>query len=187
MDPGFHFGGLSTYQWDSWAEWYCNCGHGPDDHKGPEEDVDVDSIELEFVPCTLCDCGNYEVAYGPWLSECLVCGAGEFFHETLDLECPGFYDGPTCEICDVSHLNHLEDRKGWDEARDACDKYIPRSDIVYLDTASGEDLTSLGLDRAAAMAIISTRPHGTISAALADVDGVGVDTVRRLIGSDRVV
>ena len=179
--------GVGTYQWDSWSEWYCNCGHEPGDHKGPEEDVDVDSVELEYVPCTLCGCGNYEVAYGPWLSECLVCGAGEFFHETLDLECPGFYDGPTCEICDVSHLDHLEDRKDWDYGRFACDEYIPRFDIVYLDTASGEELMSLGLDRSTAMAIIRTRPHGTISAALADIDGVGVDTVRRLIGSSRIV
>jgi hypothetical protein len=111
----------------------------------------------------------------------------EFFHETLDLECPGFYDGPTCEICDVSHLNHLEDRKDWDEARDACDEYIPRSDIVYLDTASGQELMSLGLDRATAMAIIRTRPHGTISLSLLDVDGIETKTICKLVDSDRVV
>ncbi|MBT7691098.1 MAG: DUF3293 domain-containing protein [Gemmatimonadales bacterium] len=179
--------GVGTYQWDSWSEWYCVCGHEPDDHKGPEEDVDVDSVEWEYVPCTLCDCGNYAAEFGPWLSECLVCGVGEFFHETLDLECPGFYDGPTCEICDVSHLNHLEDRKDWDEARDACDEYIPRSDIVYLDTASGQELMSLGLDRATAMAIIRTRPHGTISLSLLDVDGIETKTICKLVDSDRVV
>ena len=177
-----------SYSWDSSSEWYCNCGHEPDDHQDSEQDEDFDSVELDWSPCTLCGCDSYCITERPWLSECFICGKGEFFHDAdgTKSDCPVFYDGPTCEICDRANVDHLKSEQ-FDDGGSTCGDYIPRSDVVCLDTASAEAIMSLGVNRAKAMAIIRNRPHGTLSLSLLEVDGIDTKTVRRLVDSERVV